>query len=458
MAIVREGFESFNPAVTTTTVDETYTLPTGTTLSVLVIFVRGNIDVTELPSWNGTEDFTLVRELDDNARGDNAHTYIYGLVSPTVTTADIDYTVTSNSAIKHVLVNYSGTVTSSVADAIKFLNEDLTWWSSSASTSVLSSGGTSGNTLFLVGQHSGAGDPASNNASFTEIVDDGAGGSPYIAFYVAEDIGGAPSAVTITWGATDQCSAALFEIVPDTDGVSRGATITTFSSSSNISSVSDSHTVDANTTLLLVSISMEANHAISGNVTWNTSENMTLVDQTTSGGSGGLMHVYTYGLVSPTATTANIAYSLDTTSNNTHHTAVNYLGTETASVAAATNLLSEDVNDSATNTSVHSSAGTSGETLYFAGACHGGDADPASNATSFNELADSATGTNNANDHAFYIADLLNSAPAAITVTWSATDENASHFIEIVKAPTPAAFIAKEPFVISRAIQRASSW
>ena len=168
--------------------------------------------------------------------------------------------------------------------------------------------------------------------------------------------------------------------------ITRGATVSTYVTSSTVTSVSQSHTVDTNTTLLILVISQEAQIALTAEPFWNTTEAFTLIHASTAGASGDVRN-YTYGLVSPTSGTFNITYT-SASNDNIHHTAINYLGTEDSTVAAATNYLNETVNDATTASTILASGGASGETLLAAGVFLGADGTPASNATSFAELAD----------------------------------------------------------------------
>lgn len=215
--------------------------------------------------------------------------------------------------------------------------------------------------------------------------------------------------------------------------VTRGATVSNFTRTAVGTDASISHTVNSGTTLLVVSVFLRADITVTAGPTWNTTETMTIIDQTTSSGNGNDMHVYSYGLVNPTATTDTVSITVDS-DNAAISVAVNYIGTETASVAAATNFLAEDVNDGGTSSSVFSSAGSAGNCLYLAGDAFGQDMSPASNTASFTELFDAATGPSSSQDIAGYVADLLNNAPQAVTINWSVTDENAAHYIEIVAA------------------------
>jgi hypothetical protein len=59
--------------------------------------------------------------------------------------------------------------------------------------------------------------PAANDASFTEILENNTGGGSGAALdgsaHMAELLDAAPSAITVTWGATDEHVGGLFEIV-----------------------------------------------------------------------------------------------------------------------------------------------------------------------------------------------------------------------------------------------------
>jgi hypothetical protein len=214
--------------------------------------------------------------------------------------------------------------------------------------------------------------------------------------------------------------------------VTRGGTVTTWSTSGTTSSVSQSHTVDADTTLLILVISAEAQETMDTEPVWNSSEAMTLIHASTAGTSGDVRN-WIYGLVNPTATTANITYTVSSNDNG-HFTAINYKGTVTDSVAAATTYIDEDVDNAGTTDNYSISYSTTANCLLTAGVFRGGDGDPASNNQGFAELADSGTGTSSTSDISFYVADSLSGDTAGtITVTWSATDENAGQLIEIIE-------------------------
>lgn len=230
------------------------------------------------------------------------------------------------------------------------------------------------------------------------------------------------------------CAMGWIEHIPDR--TERLTTITEWTTSATVSSVSQSHTVDANASVLFLAIGLEAHLSITTAPTWNTTENFELVDQTTSSGLAGDKTHYLYMLRNPTTGTHTIAYTAGEDDHG-YFVAWQYYGTETASLAATITFLSEDVNDSATSTSVHSPAeGATGKTLIFCGVWRGGDGDPASNASGYFEIANGATGTNTNNDASFYVADLIRGAPDAITVTWNGSDENGSHHFALTTKPS----------------------
>lgn len=239
--------------------------------------------------------------------------------------------------------------------------------------------------------------------------------------------------------------------------ITRGATITTWFTSATVTSVSQAHTVNAGTTLLLLAISAEAFVNLTVEPYWNGTEAFTLIHASTSSGSSGDVRNYIYGLVNPTVKTANITYTLES-NDNAHFTAVNYLGTTSSSVEDATNYINEKVNDSAATTVNIASGGTEGATLFAAAVFLGGDGDPATNGEGFEELADSATGTSTSADISFYVADKIGGAPSGIIVDWvgTASDECCGILIEILPLAggTPYSVTLTESLGIAATVQK----
>ena len=216
--------------------------------------------------------------------------------------------------------------------------------------------------------------------------------------------------------------------------VSRLTTIGSTSFSSTDTDLSISHTVDAGTTLLVVSITLFSGEDSSVAPQWSLGggEDLTLVtDVDASSGT----HTWTYALVNPTAGAGTITITV-TSSVCGISTAINYDGTVTTSVANAIQLLEEDNNGSpdGNDEQVFASAGTSGNALYAAGGFRGGDGSPVSLSGSFTAVFNDNTGSNSTSDLSYYVAELLDGAPSALTVTFAASDENAGHLLEIVAA------------------------
>lgn len=222
--------------------------------------------------------------------------------------------------------------------------------------------------------------------------------------------------------------------------ITRGATLSSravaFGSAGTDLSIT--HTVDSSTTLLVVSIMLRADQAYTGTPQWSLGggENLTLIDETTPGPDTQDMKVSTWGLVNPTSGAGAVTIMLDADlAYGIQATATNYLGTVTTSVGDATNFLAEDVqNGGSSNTTTFASAGTSGNTLYAAGAFKGGDGDGITPPTNFAEIYDGESGPSVGSDHSSYVTDYIGGAPSAASWTWASSDEHASHYVEIVPA------------------------
>ena len=219
--------------------------------------------------------------------------------------------------------------------------------------------------------------------------------------------------------------------------ITRGATLSSNSRTATGTDASVTHTVDVGSTLLIVSTFYEAAETVTATPSWSgngTPQDLTLIDATTSSGNSADMAMETWALINPTAEVGGSVTVTHSENDNFITTATNYLGTNTVSVAAATNFLAEDVNDTATGSTVFGSAGTTGNTLYFAAGFKGddgvdGDVAPP---TSFFEIFEGASGTSANADIAAYVCDFIGGAAAAATLTWAVTDENSGHYIEIV--------------------------
>ena len=114
------------------------------------------------------------------------------------------------------------------------------------------------------------------------------------------------------------------------------------------------HTVDANTTLLVITTMYEAGETVSGTPQWSLGggENFTLVDETTRGGSNNDTCLSTFALANPTAGAGTVTVT-HSSNDNFITTATNYLNTlVSGTMSNNIFLLEEDVNDRPTNSIV----------------------------------------------------------------------------------------------------------
>lgn len=214
---------------------------------------------------------------------------------------------------------------------------------------------------------------------------------------------------------------AVSRVGVDTDGDTTNTT----------TAFSFSHTTSSTPTLLILIIHMEGDETVSGLPTWDSS-NFTLIKEGTAATSSDFRS-WVYGFINPGNKTANI---VGTTSNANYHglAAIAFAGTDSSSVASATNFLSEDSNTSNTSTNVHASAGSSGNALLVTAGWRGGDLSPSSVDNSFVEIYDRATGADITSDCSHTASWLANSAPSAVTITMGGSDQNDGIYIELVAA------------------------
>jgi len=213
--------------------------------------------------------------------------------------------------------------------------------------------------------------------------------------------------------------------------VTRVGTETDADNSAGGSSFSFSHTVPAGASLLLLAVFATGDVDVTVTPTWD-GDDFTLIND-----SGpeiqGMQRIHVYGFVSPAAKTATIAGTTDGF-GYLGVEAVNYAGGETASVAAAVNHLSDDVNSTNEISTVHASAGNAGNALIAMGSWRGGDTGPSTVDNSFNEIYDRATGGSTTNDTAHTMSELLDAAPSAVSITMTLSDQCTGTFIELVAA------------------------
>lgn len=218
---------------------------------------------------------------------------------------------------------------------------------------------------------------------------------------------------------------------------SRVGTPTINTSSANRTSVSFSHTTTGDTDLLLVTFILEGGETISGTPQFNSSD-LTLIRDTGSTSNLADVRVYVYGMVSPGAVTANITATFTSNVNPSVVICRNWADTETASVVAATNFISEDVNFDPSTTSVLTSGGSSGNTLYAVGGFQGANGAPVGwSSAAFSEITEGTTGPSTTSDFAYADAEYT-TLPAGTTITWSSDDENTAVLIELVALSPPS--------------------
>jgi len=195
-----------------------------------------------------------------------------------------------------------------------------------------------------------------------------------------------------------------------------------------------SHTTTSDTDLLLAFIGFEGNEAINPTTGCQyDGVDLTQIGDSGSTGDNSDIRIYTYGMVSPGANTANGRTAYQYSGAPAVSVWMNFSGTDTASVAAATNYIDDVVNTTITSTSVLSSGGTSGNSLMVFGMAQTSFMAGASINASFTEILDGQTGSGTS-ECAYYLASLFGGAPAGPTITWGSTNENSAVLIELVEA------------------------
>ena len=195
-------------------------------------------------------------------------------------------------------------------------------------------------------------------------------------------------------------------------------------------------TVPAGTDFLLSLIAFEGNENINPTTgcQWKGTD-LTQIDDTGNTASNTDCRVYAYGMVSPPAGTFNARTAFTTSAAPAVSVWMNFTGTPTSSVAAATNATSNVSNTDPTSTSVLGSGGTAGNTLiaFAVGQTHW--LSPATINGSFVELLDTTTASTTA-DFSYYLAPYYAIAGATgATISWSGGgNENAATLIELVEA------------------------
>lgn len=204
-------------------VDGNHTTTADTDLLLHFVALEGNQGPDTAPSRfdiSGTDQaLTLISDSGSTGSNTDVRVLCYGLVSPGAVTGascrtDVQFTA---NPIAAVWVNISGVVTTSVAAAT---NDAGTYQDTSGtgSTTVLSSGGSTGNGLIAwAAAQSNSMQPSSSDNGFTEQVEGvTAATTSDLSYNLCTLLSGAPSAVTITWNTTEENSGLLVELIPAT--------------------------------------------------------------------------------------------------------------------------------------------------------------------------------------------------------------------------------------------------
>jgi hypothetical protein len=217
-----------------------------------------------------------------------------------------------------------------------------------------------------------------------------------------------------------------------------GTTQSSFSSSSTNTSASHSHTIDAGTDVLLVTVALQGFETVSGTPQWQgdgeSNQNLTLIHASTSSGSNNDVRVYIYALLNPSGTTGTTAITLS--SNITvFASSTNWIGTETSSLGDAVKYISEEVSNVGSETSTQvlpAGTQTTGSTLIIASVFYGGDGNPSTDDTAGSEWFDGDTGTGPSDDISYRLGGKFGGGGfGAVTVNWSSSDSCAAVLIEI---------------------------
>ncbi len=197
------------------------------------------------------------------------------------------------------------------------------------------------------------------------------------------------------------------------------------------------HTVDADTTLLIFSTHNEATESVTGGPQWSRAggQNLTLIRLSDTSSSSSDVFVATYALLNPDPGLGDVTCT-HSSNDNRLSVAVNFSGTtNTGAVTDVVTYLEEIIHNTASATSVFSSAGTAGNALYLAGTLRTGITAPiATNNASFATAFDDNSGATGGADNSAYDVYLLDNAPQGPTITWGTTEESAAHYLEIEAA------------------------
>lgn len=217
MPIARDGSVSAYSSTTggKTSSSWSHTTSADVTLMLLEISCLASEGVSTVPQFDGVS-MTLVAESTSSGNSGDVRNYVYGMVSPGAKTANVTWDWDTGQGAERVVIhNYSGTETSSVANAAIKRSEDVN--DAPTNTGVHASVGTDGNALLLVGTgYGGDMQPASSISGSFNVVNEGSSAATStneVSMTVADKLTGLPSAVTITYPLTDDNASQLIEII-----------------------------------------------------------------------------------------------------------------------------------------------------------------------------------------------------------------------------------------------------
>lgn len=206
MAVTNDNSAIFTFSSATTTITfSSYAMGTGSDRAmVLFVFTEGQETMNTPPAFNTTENFTLIDEQPSGGGTNDIRGWAYKLLSPTETTADVAFTLSSSNPGWAYLRSYFG-----VSDVLEIDSVQNRIGDASA-TCVLGSGGASGDGAILAASHNGQATPISDNQSFTQLetgTTGGGGVSLDFSYRVSEDLSlSAATAITSTASGTDAVS------------------------------------------------------------------------------------------------------------------------------------------------------------------------------------------------------------------------------------------------------------
>jgi hypothetical protein len=222
--ITRTATPTSLPFTTTGAKSLAHTCAANTSILLLIIQVDANTTITGTPTWNTSENFSLIRNTGTGTSAGDVRQLVYGLVNPTAGSFNIAFTIGSAITVEGIAfaVSYLGTVSSSVAAAAIYLDEQI---NNAAATTVAMNaavGGVAGRTAVAAATFFGGdGDPAAETASggqFAELFDSATGTSTTTdrSYWVGDAINWTPAAVTVDWTGTasDECVGTVIELVP----------------------------------------------------------------------------------------------------------------------------------------------------------------------------------------------------------------------------------------------------